>query len=404
MDLVVSDRFFNPVYIPYAGASQRYQFFYGGSSSGKSAFVATRIVLDAVIGRNTLCLRQHANRIPTSCFAEIVKAIDRMEARHLYTINQNAITSTLSGGQILFSGLDDEEKIKSISPASGPLTDVWVEEATEITYAAFKQLDKRLRGLCPHKKRLTCTFNPSNRSHWLYTKYFAGLGDEHPKAIEQEDLLILRTTHLDNRFLSPEDHQALEKESDSYYYDTYTKGLWGKKSDGVFRHLSVGQAKEGLPAFWGLDFGFTAHPSAAVQCAYDEKENTVYILKEEVYYGHLNQQLAQKLRPLLNGAPIFCDSAEPKSIAELRKEGVYALAANKGKDSVKRQVARLSKMKVVVSPDCPQFYREAEGYTWQKNLAGENTDVPIPGNDHLIDALRYALSGVFEKRVARYYN
>ena len=178
MDLVVSDRFFNPVYIPYAGASQRYQFFYGGSSSGKSAFVATRIVLDAVIGRNTLCLRQHANRIPTSCFAEIVKAIDRMEARHLYTINQNAITSTLSGGQILFSGLDDEEKIKSISPASGPLTDVWVEEATEITYAAFKQLDKRLRGLSPHKKRLTCTFNPSNRSHWLYTKYFDALGDE----------------------------------------------------------------------------------------------------------------------------------------------------------------------------------------------------------------------------------
>lgn len=403
MQLVVSDRFFNPVYIPYANAAQRTQFFYGGSSSGKSAFVATRVALDAVIGRNTLCLRQHANRIENSCFAEILKAIERMEARHLYTVSQNAITSKLSGGQILFSGLDDEEKIKSISPVSGPLTDVWVEEATEISYAAFKQLNKRLRGLSPHTKRLTCTFNPSNRGHWLYTKYFAALGSTPPKLIEQDDLLILRTTHLDNRFLSHEDRHALERESDSYYYDTYTKGLWGKKSDGVFRRLSIGEIKKSLPTFWGLDFGFTAHPSAAVHCAYDKENDTVYVLKERVYHGHLNSQLAEKLRPLLKGAPIFCDSAEPKSIAELRREGVYALAASKGRDSVKRQVARLSKMNIVVSPDCPQFYKEAEGYTWQKNVAGENTDLPNSGNDHLLDALRYALSGVFQKRMARYY-
>ncbi|NLX83229.1 MAG: PBSX family phage terminase large subunit, partial [Clostridiales bacterium] len=143
-------------------AQQRTQIFYGGAGSGKSVFLAARTVLDALTGRNTLIVRKVARTLRASCFAEAQKCIARFSLSDFFRINKTemSITCVRNGAQLLFLGLDDVEKIKSITPLSGALTDIWVEEATETAYHDIKQLEKRLRGASAHTKRLTLSFNP----------------------------------------------------------------------------------------------------------------------------------------------------------------------------------------------------------------------------------------------------
>lgn len=166
----------NAVYLPYLQSPRRYQIFYGGASSGKSCFLATRAVLDTLQGRSTLVIRQVARTLRTSCWNEIGKAAARLGLTGCFRFNKTEMTITArnNGAQLLFAGLDDVEKIKSISPAGGALTDIWIEEATEISYADFKQLDKRLRGQSRHEKRLTLSFNPVYKTHWIYREFFGG--------------------------------------------------------------------------------------------------------------------------------------------------------------------------------------------------------------------------------------
>ena len=170
---------FNEVYRPYVRESRRYQIFFGGSSSGKSAFLASRCVLDALWGRNVLIVRKVARTLRPSCWNEVLKAMGRLRVRKYFDVSQSEmlITAKQSGGQLIFAGLDDVEKIKSITPAHGVLTDVWMEEATECRYSDYKQLDKRLRGVSVHTKRMTFSFNPIARTHWLYGEFFSGWQD-----------------------------------------------------------------------------------------------------------------------------------------------------------------------------------------------------------------------------------
>lgn len=393
--LEVPQDYFNPVYRPFVDAKERYQLYYGGAGSGKSAFVAQRVALDAVIGRNTLVVRQVARRIHDSCYNEIVKAIDRMHARHLYVLRADDITCTYSGAQILFSGLDDVEKVKSVTPQTGVLTDIWMEEATEMSWQSFRQLDKRLRGLSPHTKRITITFNPSQRLHWLYREYFEKR--EIPKPLFRgDDLLMLHTTHKDNLFLTKEDGRALERETDAYQFAVYTLGEWGHAENTVLTNWQVEDlAGLNFPHLsWriGLDFGFSRDPAAAVRLAWDAGSKTIYIM-EELYRRRLtNDVLAGLLRPMVKGSAVMCDSAEPKSIEELRRYGIRAQPARKGPDSIAHGVRWLRQNSIVIDPRCENFIKEIEAWGFKKDPAGEVTREPGDRNNHLMDALRYALS------------
>lgn len=180
--LFVPRRYFNAAYLPMVNCPARYHFYWGGAGSGKSAFVAARVILDAMVGRNTLVCRKTAVRIFTSCYNEIRKAAERLGVLPWFKFQKEGVTCLHSGAQILFSGLDDQEKIKSVSPQQGVLTDVWMEEATEFTFQDFRQLDKRLRGQSPFHKRMTLTFNPCDRAHWLYTRYFENKTIQKPPA------------------------------------------------------------------------------------------------------------------------------------------------------------------------------------------------------------------------------
>lgn len=384
----------NTVYLPHLFATQRTQIFFGGAGSGKSVFIASRVALDALMGRNTLVVRQVARSLRSSCFSEVQKAIRRFGLAQLFAINRTemAITCLANDAQILFLGLDDVEKIKSITPKRGVLTDVWVEEATQTNWADIKQLEKRLRGKSAHQKRLTLSFNPVLRSHWLYRSYFASFPEDSGLMV-QDNLLILRTTYQDNRFLSPEDCKALEGESDPFFYQVYTKGLWGQLGGAVLTNWQTAPPPQGLDRAGlrcGLDFGYAQDPAAAVLAHYNPRTKELFILQEFRQSGLTNDMLAKKMAEFAPGLPIICDAAEPKSIAELRRLGLWALPAKKGPDSVLHGLQWLAQQHIKVAPGCPAMQEELANYHWQPD--GQGGYLPRPkGQDHLLDALRYAL-------------
>ncbi len=389
---------FNDCYLDCLTAPQRHQLYFGGAGSGKSAFVAARCMLDALCGRSTLVVRQVARTLRFSCYNEISKAITRFGAQEHFRMNRTemSITCLRSGAQILFAGLDDVEKVKSITPENGVLTDIWVEEATETGQSDIQQLEKRLRGLSRHTKRLTMTFNPVSRGHWIYQRFFGAFADDRTKLVTP-DLLILRTTYRHNRFLTADDRRAMEAESDRYFRQVYTLGQWGEMGDAILTRVKT----EDLSALFktadvlrcGLDFGFAKDPCAAVLAHYDRARKRIYILKEFSAHSLTNDLLADRLRAFAPGVPVTCDSSEPKSIAELRRLGVPAYPARKGPDSVLHGIQWLMQHELIVDTRCTQTIRELTQYRWRRDARGNALPIPETGDDHLIDALRYALEG-----------
>ena len=395
--IIVPPEAFNACYRPCLKAQQFRQIYFGGAGSGKSVFLASRAALDALCGRNTLIVRQVARTLRHSCFNEVQKAILRFGIKEHFTVSRSDLCLTCkdNGAQILFLGLDDTEKIKSLTPASGVLTDIWMEEATECRYEDMKQLEKRLRGQSPHKKRLTISFNPVSRGHWIYRNYFMGW-QEGQRELVEDDLLILKTTYRDNRFLTDDDRKNYEAEQDDYFRRVYTLGEWGEVAGAVLQNWHAeelsGLKQSADRLRFGLDFGYARDPAAAVKLHIDTARGRVYVLEELREKGLSNEQLAKRLTSFAGKHAIICDSAEPKSIAELRRHGVAAIPARKGPDSLRHGLRWLQGMQIIVDHACVNMMEELEGYRWRKDAAGNS--LPIPqGEDHLIDAMRYALEG-----------
>lgn len=395
----------NAAYRPCLHAPQRRQVYFGGASSGKSCFLATRALLDALQGRNTLIVRQVARTLRTSCWNEVAKAASRLNLAGCFRFSRTEMTVTAlrNGAQLLFCGLDDVEKIKSITPARGALTDIWIEEATECAYQDYKQLEKRLRGPTRHPKRLTLSFNPVYKTHWLYREFFSGWQEDKP-LLATPDLLILKTTYRDNAFLTPDDRAALEAEQDPYFYRVYTLGDWGVLGDVIFPRFTQQDLSQRLAAeekrHCGLDFGFAADPCAAVLCAYDRARRRVYVFDELYAHGLTNDLLAARLRAFAGRTLVTCDSAEPKSIADLRREGVAALPARKGPDSLMHGIQWLRAQELIVDPRCRHLLHELTVYQWKRDRDGNTLPQPVDRDNHLIDALRYALEDEMDGRTA----
>ena len=402
--LILPRQALNPVYLPYLESPQRYQIFFGGASSGKSCFLATRLALDTLTGRNTLIVRAVARTLKTSCFNEVQKAVSRLNLTACFRINRTEMTITAknNGAQMIFCGLDDVEKIKSITPQNGPLTDVWIEEATEIAYNDFKQLDKRLRGQTRHVKRMTLSFNPIHKTHWLYREFFTGF-DESKNALTTPDISILKTTYRDNTFLTEDDIRALENERDPYFRAVYTLGQWGVLGESIFtnwRTEDLSHLQSSEKCRFGLDFGFSSDPCACVKCLYDSAGRRVYVLSELYEKGLTNDVLAQRLLAFAPHNLITCDSAEPKSIADLKRHGVFALPAKKGPDSLMHGIQWLRAQEIIVDTRCTNMVRELTLYQWKRDRDGNAIREPQDRDNHLIDALRYALEGDMTARYA----
>lgn len=398
----------NQVYKPFLLDDTRTQIFFGGSSSGKSYFLAQRTVLDVLRGdRNYLVFRNVLNTVKKSVFNEITKTIHNMGLSSFFNINKSnmVITCSLNNKQILFAGLDDPEKIKSITPIDGVITDIWLEEATEAKYEAVKQLYKRLRGRSKVKKRLILSFNPILKSHWIYKEYFGGWQDDKNFYRDSDNLLILKTTYKDNDFLEEDDIKELENETDRYYYEVYTLGNWGTLGNVIFKNWEVKDLSEIRETFDrfnnGLDFGFANDPAAMIHMHYDRKHKTLYIL-DEIYQRELtNDLLADKIKRMIGNQYVTCDSSEPKSIRELVAHGVRAIPAKKGPDSVNHGINWLRQQRIIIDVRCQNTKNEFQTYRWKEDKDGNVLPVPVDRDNHAIDAIRYGCEEHMEIRKAR---
>lgn len=386
----------NPAYLPYLNKPQFMQIFFGGSSSGKSYFICQKIVLDNLNGVNWLICRNVATTIRRSTFNEIKKAISKMGLSSYYRINSTdmLITNVLNGRQIMFAGLDDPEKIKSISPADDVLHRVFVEEATEIKRDAYMQLKKRLRGKSSISKHILFAFNPILKSHWIYKEFFGGWQDD-KNFYEDRDLMILKTTYKDNLFLTDDDKRLLEDETDPYYYNVYSLGNWGILGHVIFKNWHVEDLSKLIPTFDhihnGLDFGYSDDPNALIRVNLDKTRKKIYIFDEWYQAGMTDEELVRVSRKMIGNQYITCDCAEPKTINMLCNNGIRAVATVKGSDSVNNGIRWLQGYEIIVDVHCQNFKNEIEQYHWKEDKYGNAMAQAADMNNHLIDALRYAL-------------
>jgi phage terminase large subunit len=409
----ISRKVFNPAYLPYLDDGTETQIFYGGSSSGKSYFLAERVVYDLLGGRrNYLICRKVGKYVMKSVWIEVENVIAAWGLDDLFEKNKTdrTITCTENGKQAIFTGLDEPQKLKSIRAKSGAITDLWIEEATEAEPNDIKELEKRQRGGDEGTpKRLVLSFNPIMQSHWIYTRYFGAIGwADRQKEHRDGGLSILKTTYQDNRFLTRQDVDRLENETDKYYHDVYTLGNWGVLGDVIFTNWTVEDLSDRRDQMTnhrnGLDFGFSADPAGMPVTHYDKKKKTIYIYDELYEHGLTNDLLAGEIKRLIgrwtkdaNGQTVctgteyvICDSAEPKSIAELQGYKVNALAAKKGKDSVNFGIQWLQQQNIVVDKKCVKTQMELQQYQWKKDKDGRSIKVPSDKNNHILDGLRYA--------------
>lgn len=388
----------NDAYIPHLDNFSRTQIFYGGSSSGKSWFLAQRCVLDVIAGgRNYLVCRQVARTIRSSVFQQIERVIRESNLLDYFTINKSdALITCKNGYQILFAGMDDVEKIKSIVPAIGVITDIWIEEATETERGDVKDLYKRQRGGDESVlKRMTLSFNPILQIHWIYEEFFRSVAwADDQNFFQNNDLSILKTTYKDNRFLTKQDRYDLENEKDTYRYNVYTLGNWGVLGYLIFTNWRVedlsGQHDQFTNHRNGLDFGYSHDPAALWVSHYDRDRKTIYLYDELYQRGLTNDRLAEGVKEKIGRGLVVCDSAEPKSIAELQSYGVTAIESRKGKDSVLNGIQWLQAQTIVIDKNCVNAKNEIMTYHWEEDAGGNPLPKPIGTNDHLIAAGRYA--------------
>ena len=209
----------------------RYLVLKGGGGSGKSVFAGRKVLERCVTepGHRFLVCRKVARTLRESCFRQLAGQI----GEHYPDAGARVLAGDLritfpNGSEILFAGLDDVEKLKSIYSITG----IWIEEASELLESDFNQLDIRLRGETRFYKQIILTFNPVSMLHWLKRRFF-DTPDDRVRTHE--------STYKDNRFLDEEAVRTLEsfKDTDEYYYTVYCLGLWGVTGKSVFDAKAV---------------------------------------------------------------------------------------------------------------------------------------------------------------------
>lgn len=221
----------NDTFLPLYADEHRYLVLMGGGGSGKSIFAGRKVLERATseAGHRFLVVRKVGRTLRESCFKQLQGQLSQHYKQIEYKVNKTDMSITFANGsEILFSGLDDVEKLKSIYN----VTSIWIEEASELLESDFNQLDIRLRGETAYYKQILITFNPISILHWLKKRFF----DQRSPQVRTH-----RSTYKDNRFLDDEAIRVLEsfKETDEYYYTVYCLGEWGVTGKTVFNAKAI---------------------------------------------------------------------------------------------------------------------------------------------------------------------
>ena len=364
----------------------RYRVVKGSRASKKSKTAALWYVVHLMKypDANLLVVRKTERSLKDSCYADLVWAMEKLGVRDEFhcTTSPLSITYKPTGQQVLFRGVMESMRLTSIAVSRGSLCWMWVEEAYEISdEAEFQTLDESIRG-GEVFRQITLTFNPWSETHWLKKRFFD---------TPDPEVLAMTVNYTVNEWLDESDHAMFEtmKTRDPRRYRVAGLGEWGVCDGLVYtdweeRAFEIDRLRRTTRAVFGLDFGYTTDPAALVCVLADEAARTLYIFDELYAKGLTNRVLAERITAMgLSKERIIADSAEPKSIAELREWGLNRVTpARKGQDSVRAGIRFLQDWHIVVHPRCTSFLGEISRFAV--------TEDGTSGDDHLMDALRYA--------------
>lgn len=408
MKIIVHKDIFNEVYLPHLlNYSKRYEIYYGGAGSGKSYFVAQKLVYKALNSRRKiLVLRKVGRTVKNSVFQLILDTLVQFKIKDKCKINKTDFSIELPNGSLfLCSGLDDPEKIKSITG----LTDAWLEEATEFAQDDFNQIDLRIRDPYAENQQIILSFNPVSKANWAYLQFFA----------DNEELIdfrarvdIIKSNYLDNPHLPQQyiDSLLMLKATNPVYYGIYALGDFGSLDKLVYSNWqSFDFKQEDIKGqlLCGLDFGYTNDPTAFVAGILVPEENRIYVFKEWGGTGYLNDAIAAQIQDMgFAKSTIMADAAEQKSIDEIKKLGIYRIKpCVKGQGSVLQGIQKLQQYELVIHPDCKEIINELQNYAWEKDKqTNEYINKPVDKFNHYLDALRYSLQCLDDRIPLRSFN
>lgn len=418
----------------------RYRAVKGSRRSKKSKTMALWLIVNMMKYEwaNSLVVRKTYRSLKDSCFTELKWAINRLKVNEWWDIKESPLEMTYkpNGTKIYFRGLDDPLKVTSITTEKGILAWIWIEEAYEIrSEEDFDTLYESMLGDCPEGafKQVTTTFNPWNERHWLKHRFFDEIvgedeeGNPIYKAREQAiskdgEILAMTTNYLCNEWLSEEDKKVFEemKKRNPRRYRVAGLGEWGIVDGLVFENWKeqaftfISQKeyneledkttknyviRDSLESCFGLDFGYTNDPTALFCGLLDKKNKKLYVFDELYQKGMSNKKISEEINKMgYSKELITADSAEPKSIDELKGYGLRVKGAVKGKDSVNNGIQWIQDLEIIIHPRCVNFLTEISNYTWEKDKFGKKLNVPIDDFNHLMDAMRYALEKYIAKK------
>ena len=386
-------------YVDFWNTKKRYRACKGSRGSKKSKTAALnrihRIVEYPLA--NYLCVRRYQNTLRDSIFADTKWAIHKLglDDYFTWTTSPMEVTYKPTGQKILFRGLDDGMKITSISVDVGVLCFVDIEEAYEVCEDDFNKLDMSIRGEVPegYFKQITLMFNPWSATSWLKARFF-----DKP----DEDTFTKTTTWKCNEWLDEADRNIFLKmqQNNPRRYRIEGDGEWGIAEGLIYENvrfedfdIDAIRTTPGIKSAFGLDFGFT-DPNAFTCFLIDNAAMKIYVFDEWYKTGVTNKIIAQAIKEKgYGGQKIICDSAEPKSIAELQEEGIKAEPSRKGKDSVNHGIQLIQNYEIIVHErNCPEFKKEIQNYCYEKGKDGKPTDKPDHEFSHGMDSMRYAVT------------
>lgn len=396
-------------YGTYWNYKGRYRVCKGSRASKKSTTTAMNLIYRIMEypESNALVVRKTYRTLLDSCFAQLKWAVNRLGVKDYFDFKLSPLEIIYkpTGQKILFRGLDDPLKVTSVTVDVGSLCFLWIEEAYEImSENDFDMLDESIRGEVPkgHFKQITLTFNPWNERHWIKRRFF----DKKDK-----DTLAITTNYTCNEWLDRSDLNVFErmKENNPRRYQVAGLGNWGIVDGLIYenfeeRLFTLEEIKD-YKTVAGLDFGYTNDPTAFFIGFLDKKGSVLYVWDEMYSKGLSNKKIYENIKNMgYSKEKITGDSAEPKSIDELKGYGLRIKGAKKGKDSILNGIQWIQDLKIVIHPRCNNFLTEISNYQWDKDKFGKALNRPIDDFNHLLDAMRYALEDDIQSKKIKAVN
>lgn len=389
-----------PIFYGLHSAIKKHEYTHywlaGGRGSTKSSFVSLEIILGMMKNPdyNAIVFRKVGAYLKESVYEQLIWSIDKLGVSDYWRILQSPLMLIYkpTGQRVIFRGVDDPKKTKSVKLRKGYFAYAWYEELDEFTgINEINMLNQSvLRG--GDSFWVFYSFNPpKSLSAWV--NYEAG--------IPRPDKVVSHSTYLDvpPSWLGPQfiiEAEAMKKQNADKYRHEYLGEAIGTGGN-VFDNVEgMVMDKSVIDTFdrclYGLDFGFAVDPLAFTCMYYDKKHQDLYIFNELYQQKLSNHEACRMIAPIVQSNIITADSAEPKSIAECRSYGLHMQGAKKGKDSVRYGMDWLQGLHRIYidRKRCPKTYKEFIQYEYERNRDGEFISAFPDKNNHAIDSVRYA--------------